>query len=165
MIKKVGITTHIEQRKKFWEYVYNKIYNWKIIARGLTKKQAQNVVDQYIMRGYVWSPSEQKPTGGVFHVYTFDVHRVTKEDLESEQKRLSKRLNTLVQKHRENKDKIKKEKVTKKDFDAEVAKVFYMLQSGFESIDIKRVNERIELLYKLKPLIDDPPSEKPPIGF
>ena len=43
MACRVGITTDPEKRKRDWEREHPSLRNWRILASGLTKKEAQNL--------------------------------------------------------------------------------------------------------------------------
>lgn len=94
--------------------------------------------------------------------------KVTREELERRKQRLAKIISSLQEraiKRQREREKAKKTTITKSDFDAEVAKVFYMLTSTSENVDIQELDARIELLNKLKPLIDASLPEKKPMGI
>lgn len=71
-MKRVGITSDPERRKKEHQNKYPDFRNWQIRAERLSYGQAQEKEDEYKREGYEGSPGGQKKEGNVYSVYTFE---------------------------------------------------------------------------------------------
>ena len=69
--QRVGISQNIPQRQKHWRSVYPRLYNWTLIKCGLTYRQAQDIENQYLRKGFDGHPGGQPKEGKGYCVYTF----------------------------------------------------------------------------------------------
>lgn len=73
MKKRVGITTDIERRRKELEDEYAKIYDLRVIKENLTKRQAQDMENDYREnKEYMASAGGKDVSGNSWSVYTFE---------------------------------------------------------------------------------------------
>ena len=70
-MKRVGITTDIDERKAYWSREYPNLRNWQIVEIGLTYDQAQKIENDYIKRGYKGHAGGERKAGSQYKVYTF----------------------------------------------------------------------------------------------
>ena len=69
--QRVGISQNIPQRKNHWLSVYPGLYNWTLIKCGLTYRQAQDLENQYLRKGFDGHPGGLKKPGNDYCVYKF----------------------------------------------------------------------------------------------
>ena len=69
--QRVGISQNIPQRKAHWQSVYPGLYNWTLIQCGLTYREAQDIENQYLKKGFDGHPGGQKKPGKGYCVYRF----------------------------------------------------------------------------------------------
>ena len=70
--RRVGITQNVPQRQAHWRAVYPSLRDWQIIGSGLTYRQAQDIENQYLRKGFDGHPGGLKRPGSDYAVYTFE---------------------------------------------------------------------------------------------
>ena len=75
MACRVGITTDVETRKSDWEGEYPTMTNWKILAQGLSRDEAQKMEDSFAFaHSCEASPGGNEPDdpNATWSVYRFE---------------------------------------------------------------------------------------------
>ncbi len=72
MVKRVGITHDVEERKAYWKLKYPYMTDWKIRYSGLTYEKAQEIEKYYIdKKRYKGGLGGEKKYGEKYSVYIF----------------------------------------------------------------------------------------------
>ncbi len=74
-MKRVGITSNLEQRRQDWENSVVGLTNWQVRDRSLTYDQAQARENEFINRGYEGHGGGERKLGYIYSVYTFEYIR------------------------------------------------------------------------------------------
>ena len=70
---RVGITTNLEERKKYWKRKYPNLQDWRAIDNGLSRLDAQKKEDEYAERhGCESHHGGPKISGKKYSVYRFN---------------------------------------------------------------------------------------------
>ena len=69
--KRVGITTDVTPRERFWRGIYGPSVNFKIEAEGLSYEEALKMENKFIKKGYTGNPGGDQVKGKDYFVYTF----------------------------------------------------------------------------------------------
>ena len=70
---RIGMTTNEQERYQYWRGRHPRLYNWQVLARGLTYESAQQMENRIAAQtGCTAEPGGRKIAGAAYLVYRFD---------------------------------------------------------------------------------------------